>query len=377
MEHLKLTLLISSFVIPLILAVTLLATGRHNLPKRVMGLALLNAFYVFLANYFYFQKLYMVYSWGHSLHIATVLWIFPSIYLYVKAIVVDKESFRKDLVHLLPGLVFGTISAALFYGFLNLDERVYYLSNYRTGTHFSSFNLKMITLFRSTDVLMIVSQVVFYSVKFIKLPGKYDKKLKEEYSNIENFSINWLRWFNVSFVFVGLLSVAFYMFNPFKQGNDFFLILFLFTISVFTWIVGLWSFKQKKAGITMEPEVIVPVSSQGGLKIKDEELAKKLVDYFEQEKPFLQSDLSLTMVCREIGTNRSYLSSVINKRFEMNFNTFVNRYRIKYIQEYLQEHPETSRDKLIQIAGFGSISSLKRALGKSKNISLYSVGKVG
>ena len=365
MDHLKQTLLISSFVIPLILAITLLVISKHDLPKRVIGIALLNAFYVFLANYFYFYKLYLVYSWGHSLHIATVLWIFPSIYLYVKAIVVDRNSFRKELFHLLPGLIFGTVSAILFYGLLNLDERVYYLSNYRTGTEFSSFNLKIITIFRSADVMMIVVQVIFYSVKFIQLPYKYHERLNEEYSNIENFSISWLKWFNVSFVFVGLLSISFYMFNPFQEKNDLFLIIFLFTISAFIWVVGLWSFKQKKAGITMQPLSLIPVSNQGGVKVKDEELVQKLIDYFEREEPFLQSDLTLTTVCREVGTNRTYLSTVINSSFSMNFNAFVNQYRTQYIKEYLKTKPLATKDELMQVGGFGSLSSLKRALSKS------------
>ncbi len=73
MAHLKLILLISSFIIPLILAITLLATAKRDLPKQVMGIGLMNAFFVFLANYFYFQKLYLDYSRIHSLHIAAVL----------------------------------------------------------------------------------------------------------------------------------------------------------------------------------------------------------------------------------------------------------------------------------------------------------------
>ncbi|HKJ40784.1 MAG TPA: helix-turn-helix domain-containing protein [Sunxiuqinia sp.] len=375
MDHLKLTLLISSFVIPLILAVTLLVTAKKDLSRKVMGLALLNAFFVFLANYFYFQKLFPVYSAIHSLHIATVLWIFPSVYLYVKTIVVNKESFRRELVHLVPGLVFGMISATLFYGFLDQGERIYYLSNYRNGVHFSGFNLRMITWFRSSDVLLIVAQVIFYSVKFFRLPVKYNEKLNQEYSNIDNFSLDWLKWFNMSFVLVGLLSISFYIFNPFRQENDFFLIIFLFTISAFIWIVGIWSFKQEKAEITEQPTTSVSIPN--GNVFKDDALEKRLLDYFEMEKPFLNPELNLTIVCREIGTNRSYLSSVINNRFEMNFNAFVNQYRVQHIQEYLQEHPDTSRENLVQIAGFGSISSLKRALGNSKSFSSYPAAKAG
>ena len=171
MDHLVLSLLISSFVIPLLLAITILVVSKRDLPKKVMAFALLNAFFVFLANYFYFQKLYVFYIHVHSLHIATVLWLFPSIYLYVKSIV--SNNLKKELVHLLPGLLFGITSALIFYGFLDQEERVLYLSTYRTGVEFTQLNLKVLSVFRLVDVLMIVFQVVYYSIAFIRIPGNH------------------------------------------------------------------------------------------------------------------------------------------------------------------------------------------------------------
>lgn len=365
MNHLKITLLISSFIIPCILSVTLFIGSKNNLPKRIMAFALLNAFFVFLENYFYFQKLYTTYSWGHSLHIATVLWIFPSIYLYIKAIISDEKKFKKELLHLVPGILFGLISAILFYGFMNSDERIYYLSNYRTGVQFTSFNLKAVALFRIIDVMLIVGQVVYYSIAFIRIPNNYEKELEEEYSNIENFSINWVKWFNVTFVFIGLLCVAFYMFNPFNETNELFLVFFLFSISAFIWIIGLWSFKQERPELKWQTKTVLPAPNHENLNLKEDELAKKLVDYFEKEKPFLQTDLNLTAVCKKIGTNRTYLSSIINTNFEMNFNSFVNRYRTRYVEDYLKKNPNVTKEELVQIGGFGSISSLKRALNRS------------
>ena len=112
-----------------------------------MGFGLLNAFFVFLANYIYFHKLFDTYSLIHSLHIATVLWIFPSIYLYIKSIVESERQLRKEYWHFLPGLIFGLTSAILFGLLLNHDEKIYYLSNYRSGVQFASQNIKMVSVF--------------------------------------------------------------------------------------------------------------------------------------------------------------------------------------------------------------------------------------
>ncbi|MGQ8335780.1 helix-turn-helix domain-containing protein [Sunxiuqinia sp. A32] len=362
MEHLELTLLTSAFVIPFILSITILVGSKENFPKLVMSLALFNAFYVFLANYFYFQKLFEYYTYLHSLHIATVLWIFPSIYLYIKSIISTKKEFKKELLHLLPGLVFGITSATIFYGFLTLDERIQYLSTYRSGVEFTTLNLKILTLFRSTDVLLIVAQVIYYSITFFRLPKKYNERLNHEYSNIDQFSINWLKWFNGSFVLVGLMCVLFYMFNPFEEENELFLVGFLFVISAFTWILGIWSFKQQKPEITKteNSELVFPIINQSATV--NTELTRSLISYFEEKEPFLNPNLNLTTVCKEVGTNRTYLSNIINHNFGMNFNVFVNQYRVKHVQNYLKDNPDTSLENLVQIGGFGSVSSLKRAM---------------
>ncbi len=362
MEHLHDILLILAFVVPFLLSGTILIGSKGSLPRLVMGLALINAFYAFFANYFYFKKLIEVYIVLHSLHIASVLWLFPSIYLYVRSIVVTKDEFKKDLMHLLPGALFGVVSAILFYGLLKQDERIYYLLFYRTGIEFSDFRLKLIYGFRMVDVAVIIAQVIFYSVVMIKIPAKYNEKLKEEYSNIDKFSINWIRWFNIVLVLVGLLSILFYVFNPLDAANDLFLVCFLFIISLFMWVLGIWSFMQKSPGIVSP--YLVPVFQDSKRPTEDSEniLAKALLDYFEKEQPFLNPELNLTSVCRHIGTNRTYLSNLINKNFGMNFNSFVNQYRVAYVFEYLKNSPGTSNEVLTSLSGFGSVSSFKRAI---------------
>jgi AraC-like DNA-binding protein len=365
MDQLKLTLLISSFVIPLILGITLILTSKNNFPKLVMGFALFNAFFVFLANYFYFLKLYDTYSYLHSFHIATVLWLFPSIYLYVKSLTSEQLKFKRSLFHLLPGLIFGLVSAILFYGMLDHEQRIFYLSNYRSGMHFSTMELNAFKYFRSTDVALIILQVIYYSIVLVRINHQYQTRLFDEYSNVEHLSINWIKWFDVAFVCVGILAILFYIFNPLHEQNEFFLVFFLFSISVFMWIIGLWSFKQKKPvfnSLLHQPGN--PNIKSTKTNIGNEELAEKLIQYFEQEKPYLDSNLSLSSICKEIGTNRTYLSTIINTNFGMNFNAFVNQYRTRYIKKYLKNHPRTSIDDLVQIGGFGSKSSLKRALKK-------------
>jgi len=331
-----------------------------------MAFALLNTSLVFLFNYFYFQKEFQVYASVHSLHIGTVLWIFPSIYLYIKSIVLNEEQFRKELLHLLPGAVFMIISAVLFYGFLNYQERIYYLTTYRTGIEFTSLNLKVLYVFRYVDVALIVLQVFYYTIRIFNLPKCFFEQLQAKFSdNNGTFSVNFIKGFNLSFVVIGLLFVLFYIFNPFKASNEVLLVCILFFVSAFIWMMGLFAFKQHRI-IENEPGSVPLHVDVNELEVSktDDQLMTKLIEYIEENEVFLQHDLSLTMVCQALGTNRTYLSTLINQELGINFCRFINNYRIDYIKGYQKEHPQATNEELARIGGFGSISSMKRAMNK-------------
>lgn len=73
-----------------------------------------------------------------------------------------------------------------------------------------------------------------------------------------------------------------------------------------------------------------------GLFIKDEEeIYLKIKELFEIEKIFLEKDISISKLAYEIGTNTSYLSSVINNRFSMSFKTLLNKFRIDEARKLL------------------------------------------
>ena len=58
------------------------------------------------------------------------------------------------------------------------------------------------------------------------------------------------------------------------------------------------------------------------------DIAVKLGQLFEHEMIHLNSDLTIWDVSARLGTNRTYVSNFINKHYNVNFSTFVNRYRI-------------------------------------------------
>lgn len=95
----------------------------------------------------------------------------------------------------------------------------------------------------------------------------------------------------------------------------------------------------------------------------------KLIRYFTEKRPFLNTDLKINDVAKALGTNRTYLSQLLNTEMNTNFNQFVNKYRVKEAQNLMKN---TEAQKLIKIAdesGFNSysvfFSKFKEITGKS------------
>lgn len=87
------------------------------------------------------------------------------------------------------------------------------------------------------------------------------------------------------------------------------------------------------------------------------------IDYvMMNENLFLQPDLSLTMLCEKVGTNRTYASKAIKDTKGCNFPDYVNRFRLDYAIDLMKQTP---KEKIIiqNIAmqcGCGSIQSFYR-----------------
>lgn len=81
---------------------------------------------------------------------------------------------------------------------------------------------------------------------------------------------------------------------------------------------------------------------------------------FEASVKYTHKDMSLANLASQLDVNTKYLSEIINKHYQDNFNTYINKLRINYIIEKLKNHPEYLHYKISYLAeesGFSSHSS--------------------
>lgn len=87
----------------------------------------------------------------------------------------------------------------------------------------------------------------------------------------------------------------------------------------------------------------------------------RLLYLFESEKPYLSPNLSINDVAQKLYTNTSYLSRLLNNMMDVNFNEFINNYRIKEAMRLFKEDTSLSLKELCDKSGFRNSSSFNNA----------------
>ena len=99
-------------------------------------------------------------------------------------------------------------------------------------------------------------------------------------------------------------------------------------------------------------------------------ILKRLLDLFDNQKVYLNSQLTIIDVVQEMGSNRTKISSVINQDSGQNFCSFVNNYRVDELERVVCENPKYSYEVLAECCGFGSVNSMKRSVTAKTGMSL-------
>ncbi|MBW0161372.1 MAG: AraC family transcriptional regulator, partial [Sediminibacterium sp.] len=88
------------------------------------------------------------------------------------------------------------------------------------------------------------------------------------------------------------------------------------------------------------------------------------------QKLYEDPQLTITMVADRLGTHSKKVSQIINQGFGMNFNDYINSYRIESVIQKI-DAGETSSQTIMGLAydaGFNSKSTFNRAFKRLKNM---------
>ncbi len=273
----------------------------------------------------------------------------PMIYIYVKSHFVTSEKFiRRNIIHILPIAVFILLTVL----FVDFDE-------VKTGG-FYHLNPLLRYIFIAFIPLMFVL-MLYYTLQSFKLIGIYSKKIKDNYSSLEDVDLNWLRRFLIitTILLILYVPVGFTLIQKGYLVIVYQMVLALLAGSVF--FIAFFGIRQ--FSVFMVTDLKHNGHTANDNEEKTENLsddAIKLKEYMEKHKPYLEYKLSLSQLATMLGWNASYLSKILNKELNKNFYEFVNNYRVEEVKKLLESNTKYSNLGIAFECGFNSKSSFHR-----------------
>ncbi|MBQ6768918.1 MAG: helix-turn-helix domain-containing protein [Prevotella sp.] len=124
------------------------------------------------------------------------------------------------------------------------------------------------------------------------------------------------------------------------------------------------SYKTHKAHNPNEPEPQKPNEPKG-----DEALMARICDLMEQQQLYMKSDIKISDLATELGTNVTYVTNCIRQCRGCTFPQFVANYRVEYAKQLLRQNPNKKMSNVCDEAGFPTETTFFRTFKKVTGMS--------
>jgi AraC-like DNA-binding protein len=345
-------------------ALFLFATANKKYKNRFfLGLFLLNSFLLFVGHFLSFYEYWHVFRYFDFLFLATLLAFYPLYYLYILSAFNFNIVPIKRIYHFIPTIIIAFIM--LITTVLSSWENYeIYMNNNLYGTELTTTSSKILAyLYKGSRAFHLV-QIVAYNFLTIRFILRAQKEMSNSFSNLDKYQLRYFYIVNISFIL--FMSIPGFFVTVVGRAplntNEILLLLSCILFTLLYLIIALVGIRQVPVEINLQPE---STQTDEKIHLHDlKQLEQDLQNYFNQNKPWLTQNLNIWEVAQHLGTNRSYVSNVINEKFGCNFNQFVNSYRINEAKHILNNNNQKTIAEISELAGFGSVNSFIRIFKK-------------
>ena len=306
---------------------------------------------------------------GAAIGFSLALVNMPILFFYLKTLMGRQLRWPEILSHLSPWMLYvGTLLGVQFQG----KAAFVAVRGYLTLSPDSP------TWLNYYAVPLAISAWV-YCIWMLILLNQHKRTLSREFSYQEAISLNWIRYLVYAYLLLTLATMVL-VFGATQWG--FFDVDVVFSlvgavISLLIFASGFMAFRQTHIFSSLDPMAVpssAPLSpppqesyAKSGLSPSQaSSFLPQLAAYMDEERIFLDENLTLGALAEKLAIPTSHLSQIINQQLGKNFYDFVNEYRIQEAQQRLQD-PFYDHYSILGIGlacGFKSKSSFNRAFKK-------------
>lgn len=291
----------------------------------------------------------------------------PLIYFYVKSVTTSNFRFKKkDWWHF-----------AFAFAFIAYRLIIFIYDALQPGFNETQNGILKINLdeaiVQPTMSFIEFPFILLYLAFTLQLFYNYRKKIKQYFSNTYKLELNWILSFLILFTLLFLYDTIQTIVGSFVTDLNYqqrwWLNLIAALITLYVGIKGYFTdtTKLQKLNFSFSPSLeAIPEPSTNNVKsVSDHDI--NLVKFLmEDDKVYLNPELNLSDLAEQANISRAQLSEIINSGFNMNFNDFVNMYRVDAFKAMLKEnkHKQLSLLGIAQECGFNSKATFNRVFKK-------------
>jgi AraC-like DNA-binding protein len=300
---------------------------------------------------------------------STICLIGPLLYLYFLAVTNQNFKFRKEHVH---HLWLPITWLLLVLGKFVADFMFYYpfpqTAAFQYGTRGPLAELDKTVPF----VLITYGSFLYYLWLTLKSYYVYRRYTDQNLSSLTNVDFAWLKYVIMAIGGGIIVMLMYQLINwvyPLSYKADWYSYLFLGVLVYYLSIKGYQVQLATKPDLYFTPHVVEINNSETiqPTAIPDLKVwVQQLTQLLEKERPYLVPDLTLSQLSKLAKINTGLLSKVINTGFNLNFNDFVNSYRVKEVIAKLEvkQHRTFTLLGIALESGFNSKATFNRAFKK-------------
>ena len=353
----------------------------HSSPRSFLSKLMFLMVVLFTVKFFNFEPLPDIYPYFDVIHVYAGCMIFPFYHIYFRLLTVDEKfSWKKHARYLILPFILVSIYgvATLLTPGIEFKTWLFDKSAFPNSPHIHFLNTV-----RPLLNYFVELQVVYFLVRNTLLLKRYGDRAEQFYSDIKDGKYNNANMLNYMIIANSVVTIICYLI--FLKYS--WMVYISPTIyAMYVYLIGYMGYKQKAINPTFD--LITDAQSDNikeqVLPAVSDKLLRKLLFEFEVNKIYLNSQLNILDIVQAVGTNRSYISTVINQQYNQNFCSFVNGFRMQELQRVYEANPDYTNETLAECCGFGSVSSLRRSIysktglsiteWKNQNVSLQQIG---
>ncbi|WP_294590873.1 helix-turn-helix domain-containing protein [uncultured Bacteroides sp.] len=209
-------------------------------------------------------------------------------------------------------------------------------------------------------IFLLVFGTIIVVTAFIKVI-KYQTYIHNNYINIENIDISWLKNIFIISILCQILWIADSLYVT-STGDSLY-----YLSSIIQWHLIIYYCHNHKSIVFPDK---VELTKERAEAVRNEAMmgfpfAGRLEKLIEENEFYRKGDLTLQDLVQLVGSNRTYLSDYFNKVLNTTFYNYINKLRIEKISlPLLREQSELTIENIAFQSGFNSISTFRRAFYK-------------